>query len=70
MLFLICCPASCSNLRKIITYFGPILYNIESIEHMISTYKCGNHSRGLKLSYSPVDISNVLMEVSTLTVVS
>ena len=32
MLFFICCPASRSSLRKIITYFGPLLYHIEFME--------------------------------------
>jgi len=35
MLFFIRCPASRSSLRKIITYFGSLLYNIESMERFM-----------------------------------
>jgi hypothetical protein len=34
MLFFDCCPDSRRSLRKIRTYFGPLLYNIESIERL------------------------------------
>jgi hypothetical protein len=34
MLFFICYPASRSSLMKSITYFGPLLYNIESTERL------------------------------------